>query len=47
MEAALPQRRFTVDDFHRMSEVGILDEGDRVELLDGQIVEMAAIGSRH
>ena len=47
MEAALPQRRFTVDDFHRMGEVGILNEDDRVELFDGQIVEMAAIGSRH
>lgn len=47
MGALLSQRRFTVDEFHRMGEVGILDEDDRVELLDGRIIQMAAIGSRH
>lgn len=47
METAVSQRRFTVDEFHRLGEVGILDEDDRVELLDGRIIEMAAIGSRH
>jgi Uma2 family endonuclease len=31
---------WTVDDYHRMVETGILTEGDRVELLDGQIIEM-------
>lgn len=30
-----------------MGETGILDGNERVELLDGQVVEMAAIGSRH
>ena len=39
--------RFTITDFHRMGEVGILSEDDRVELLDGQIIEMTPIGSRH
>src|SRR6266446_700615 len=38
---------FTVDDYHRLAEVGILDEDDRVELLDGQVVEMSPIGPRH
>ena len=47
MEAALSQRRFTVEEFHRMGEAGILHEDDRIELLDGQIIEMAPIGSRH
>ncbi len=41
------RRRFTVDEFHRMGEAGILDEDDRLELLDGEIVEMTPIGSRH
>ena len=27
--------RFTVDEYHRLGEVGILGEDDRVELLDG------------
>ncbi|PSN19937.1 hypothetical protein C7271_04685 [filamentous cyanobacterium CCP5] len=33
-------KRWTVDDYHRMIEAGILTPDDRVELLDGQIVEM-------
>lgn len=39
--------RFTVHDYHRMGEAGILHEDDRVELIDGELVEMTAIGSRH
>ena len=41
------RRRFTVAEYHRMAEAGILHEDDRVELLDGQIVEMTPIGNRH
>jgi Uma2 family endonuclease len=43
----LTRRRFTVHDYHRMGEAGILHEDDRVELIEGEIVEMAAIGTRH
>jgi len=43
----LIRRRFTVHDYHRMGEAGILHEDDRVELIEGEIVEMAAIGTRH
>ncbi len=39
--------RFTVTDYHRMTEAGILTEGSRVELIRGQIVDMAAIGTPH
>lgn len=42
-----PRRRFTADEFHLMSERGILRPDERLELLDGEILEMAAIGSRH
>ena len=40
-------RRFSVDEYHRMIESGILGENDRVELLDGWIVEMSPIGPPH
>jgi Uma2 family endonuclease len=30
-----------VDEYHQMIETGILDEDDRVELLEGQIIEMS------
>jgi len=33
------RRRFTVHDYHRMGEAGILHEDDRVELIEGEVVE--------
>jgi Uma2 family endonuclease len=39
--------RFTVADYHKMAEAGILAEDDRVELIQGEVMEMAPIGRRH
>ena len=47
MGTQLQRRLFTADEFHRIAEAGILREDDRVELVDGEIVEMTPIGSRH
>jgi Uma2 family endonuclease len=39
---------FTVDEWHRMGEAGLfVGETRRTELFDGEIIEMAAVGSRH
>jgi len=47
MAVQLQRRLFTVDEYERMVEAGILTENDRVELVDGEIVNMAAKGSHH
>ena len=43
----VPRHRLTRRDYHRMAEAGILGEDDRVELLEGQLIELASIGPRH
>jgi Uma2 family endonuclease len=47
MTVQVLRRRFTVDEYYLMAKVGILNEDDRVELIEGEIVEMSPIGSRH
>ncbi len=44
---ALDLRPFTVAEYYAMAEAGILREEERVELIDGVIVEMAPMGNRH
>jgi Uma2 family endonuclease len=44
---AAPRRLLTVDEYHRMGEAGILTDDDRVELIEGELVAMAPIGSEH
>jgi Uma2 family endonuclease len=40
-------RRFTVAEYYRMGKAGILDEDDRVELIEGEIIQMPPIGDPH
>ena len=41
------RHRLTVDDFHKMGEAGILAPDARVELIEGEVIDMTPIGSRH
>ncbi len=43
----LPRWRFTVADVEAMVAAGIIDEDERVELIEGELVPMSPKGSRH
>ena len=43
----MPKRLFTVDEYYRMGEAGILTEKDRVELVNGEIIVKSPIGPKH
>ncbi len=43
----VPRHRLSRRDYYRLGEAGVLGEGDRVELLEGQLVDMSPIGPRH
>ncbi|HJQ24135.1 MAG TPA: Uma2 family endonuclease [Blastocatellia bacterium] len=46
--SAQPQRYyFSVDDYYRMADAGVFPIDARVELIDGEVVEMFSIGNRH
>ena len=47
MPVQIARHCFTVDEYYRMAEAGILSGDDHVELLEGEVVEMSPIGSRH
>ena len=47
MSLQIARHCFTVVEFERMGEAGIFPEGARLELVEGEIVEMSPIGSRH
>jgi Uma2 family endonuclease len=43
----IPYHPFAVDDYERMVEVGVLASDARVELIEGEVIDMAAMGSWH
>lgn len=47
VEPRAPAHRFSVAEYYAMAEAGIFGEDDRVELLEGEVVQMVPIGSKH
>lgn len=46
-EGCLPGYPITADVFQQFADVGLLGEDDRVELLEGKLVQMSPIGDPH
>ena len=40
-------KKFTTEAYHKMSELGLFQEGDRLELIKGEIIEMSPVGWKH
>lgn len=47
VETKPTRRRFTVQEYYRMGEAGILGEDERVQLIAGDVIEMPPIGDFH
>jgi Uma2 family endonuclease len=47
MGVVMTRRRITAREFRQMAETGIFDEDDRIELLEGDRIELTPIGPRH
>lgn len=47
MSVQIARRHFNVAEYYKMAAAGVFTEDDRVELIEGEIVEMNPIGSRH
>ena len=47
MVTLAPRRSFTATEYHQMGEAGIFLTNDRIELIEGEIVEMSAVGALH
>jgi Uma2 family endonuclease len=46
-EPKLALRKFTIGEYHKLGDAGILRPNDRVELIDGLLIQMAPIGPEH
>ena len=47
MTVTVERRRFTVDEFRRLAEVGLVAPDERLELIEGEVMRMSPIGRRH
>lgn len=47
MSVQIARRHFNIAEYYKMAAAGVFSEDDRVELIEGEIIEMNPIGSRH
>jgi Uma2 family endonuclease len=47
MGVVAERKRFTIDEYHKLGNAGVLGENDRIELVEGELIQMAPIGSVH
>lgn len=47
MSIPVLKRRFTVKDYHKMGEIGVFENDEKTELINGEIIKMSPIGKRH
>src|SRR5438132_4583560 len=47
METEVAKKLFTVEEYHRMGEAGIFHPEARLELIEGEIIEMSPVGDPH
>lgn len=47
MGVVAERKRFTVDEYHKLGQAGVLSESDRIELIEGELIQMPPIGSVH
>ena len=44
---SIPRRPISVADYHKMIDAGVFHEDDRVELIEGELIQMAPMGGAH
>ena len=47
MSLVVAEKLYTIDDYHKMIKVGIIQSNDRVELINGKILKMSPVSSNH
>jgi Uma2 family endonuclease len=44
---SIPRRPISVFEYHKMIDAGVFHEDDRMELIEGELIQMAPIGGTH
>lgn len=47
MTSSHPRQLITVEEYYTRAQIGLIDPDARVELIEGEVIDMAPIGNRH